>query len=360
MTGPSSTSVSGLAPAVSEEDCVLIFAPLGRDSRVAAAILHEVGIPNELCPDLITLVSKLDHAGCAIVTEEALLSSDRRALADAIEVQPAWSDFPFILLTMRGESPDAHLPRMLGNVTVMERPFHPGVLVSAAQSALRARRRQREVEIHLDERERTHRRQSLLIRELHHRVKNTLATVQGLLGATARSTGSVDEFYRSFSDRIVSLSQTHNLLTEDYWQRAQLDQMLRNELSPFDDGRARRIVLDGPTVELSADLAVPTGMAFHELTTNAAKYGALSVPEGRIEVVWRVRDGEAGMRLEVNWTELDGPPVAPPQHRGFGSVLIQRVLAQQCNAEIQLDFERQGVRFRMDAPLVEARLVPQY
>jgi two-component sensor histidine kinase len=101
-------------------------------------------------------------------------------------------------------------------------------------------------------------------------------------------------------------------------------------------------------------------MAFHELTTNAAKYGALSVPEGRIEVVWRVRDGDAGMRLEVNWTELDGPPVAPPQHRGFGSVLIQRVLAQQCNAEIQLDFERQGVRFRMDAPLVEARLVPQY
>lgn len=338
---------------------VLVFAPLGRDGAVASAILSETGIDASICPDLATLVVGLDAAACAVVTEEGLLSSDRRDLAGWINLQPPWSDFPFILLTMRGGSPDPHLPEVLGNVTVLERPFHPDVLVNAVRSGVRARRRQREVEAHLAERQRTQERQSLLIRELHHRVKNTLATVNGLLGATARSTQTIGEFYRSFSDRIVSLSQTHNLLTEDYWQTAQLDQMLKNELGPYDDGN-RQIVLDGPRVELAADLAVPTGMAIHELTTNAAKYGSLSVPDGRIEVAWEVRQDEAERRLRISWTERDGPPVQPPQHRGFGTTLIQRVLAQQCNAEIMVDYNPQGLRFTMDAPLIETRHVPHY
>ena len=162
---------------------------------------------------------------------------------------------------------------------------------------LRARQRQREVESHLKERQRAHERQALLIRELHHRVKNTLATVQGLLGATARSTHSVDEFYRSFADRIVSLANTHNLLTEDYWQTAPLIEMFRNELAHYDDGAQRRISLDGPPVELSADLAVPIGMAVHELTTNAAKHGALSVPGGQIAVA--VEDPGWGSRASA-------------------------------------------------------------
>jgi two-component sensor histidine kinase len=340
---------------VIDKACVLIFAPLGRDGAVASAILGEVGIAAEVCPSLDALVAGLDGATCAVVTEEALLGADRRHLAGWVNLQPPWSDFPFVLLTVRGGSPDPRLPDMLGNVTVLERPFHPGVLVSAVRSGLRARRRQREVEAHLIERQRTHERQSLLIRELHHRVRNTLATVQSLLGATARSTQSIGEFYRSFSDRIVSLSQTHNLLTEDYWQTAQFDQILRNELGPYDDGASPRVVLDGPGVELSADLAVPTGMAIHELTTNAAKHGALSVPGGRIEVNWSVRQAEAGRRLAMAWTERGGPPVEQPRHKGFGSTLIQRVLAQQCNAEIRLDYAREGLRFTMDVPLLEKR-----
>jgi hypothetical protein len=112
-------------------------------------------------------------------------------------------------------------------------------------------------------------RQSLLVRELHHRVKNTLATVQALVGATRRSTGSFDAFYRSFSNRITSLAKTHNLLTEDYWQTAPLREIALNELKPFAESRQPRFMLIGPPVELSADLAVPVGMALHELTTNA-------------------------------------------------------------------------------------------
>jgi two-component sensor histidine kinase len=339
---------------------VLILAPHGRDGTVAAAILSEVGINATICPSLGTLVASLDVSACAVITEEALLSANRRELADWVDLQPPWSDFPFILLTYRGGSPVEHLTELLGNVTVLERPFHPAVLVNAVRSALRARQRQREVEAHLKERQRTHERQALLIRELHHRVKNTLATVQGLLGATARSTNSVDEFYHSFADRIVSLSNTHNLLTEDYWQTAPLIEMLKNELAHYDDGARRRITLAGPPVELSADLAVPIGMAVHELTTNAAKHGALSVPGGQIAVVWTVRELEAERRLDIEWVERGGPRVAQPSRKGFGSTLLHRVLTHQCRATISISYEPEGLSCHMGIPLVEERLVPEY
>ena len=211
----------------------------------------------------------------------------------------------------------------------------------------------------IDERKQTESRQSLLIRELHHRVKNTLATVQALVGATARSASSIDEFYEAFSGRIVSLAKTHTMLTEDYWQTASLRDMLVNELGPYDED-ASRVVLDGPPVELSADLAVPTGMAIHELTTNAVKYGSLSEPGGKLEVRWEVRQRDGRRRLYLQWVERDGPPVGPPGHGGFGTTLLRRVLTQQCQAEIQIDYDPAGLRFQLDAPIVERRLVPEY
>jgi two-component sensor histidine kinase len=343
-----------------DEVSVLILAPHGRDGTIAAAILEEVGIRATVCPSLTALVAGLDASACAVITEEALLSADRRELAEWVNLQPPWSDLPFILLTYRGGSPVEHLTELLGNVTVLERPFHPAVLVNAVRSALRARQRQREVEAHLEERQRTHERQALLIRELHHRVKNTLATVQGLLGATARSTNSVDEFYRSFADRIVSLANTHNLLTEDYWQTAPLIEMFKNELAHYDDGAQQRISLDGPPVELSADLAVPIGMAVHELTTNAAKHGALSVSGGQIAVTWNVRDLDAERRLVIDWVERGGPPVEQPRRKGFGSTLLHRVLTHQCHAAIRIAYDREGLSCHMEIPLVEERLVPEY
>src|SRR3954469_5573130 len=204
-------------------------------------------------------------------------------------------------------------------------------------------------------------RQHLLIRELHHRVKNSLATVQALLGATARSTGSVEAFYHAFAARLAALGRTHTLLTEDYWQTASVREMLRTELEPYDDGSGHRIVLSGPSLELSADLAVPTGMAIHELAANAVTHGALSVPSGRVEVVWDVlRDAEGQRRLCLEWTERDGPPVEPPSRRGFGSTLLERVLPAQCSAEVALEFDPVGLHFRMTAPLIEQRLVPSY
>jgi two-component sensor histidine kinase len=166
--------------------------------------------------------------------------------------------------------------------------------------------------------ERTTERQHLLIRELHHRVKNSLATAQALLGATARSTNSFEEFYRSFAARLVALGRTHPLLTEGYWPTASVREMLRTELEPF-NGDGHRIVLIGAPLELSADLAVPTGMAIHELATNAAICGALSVPSGRVEVVWDVeRDAQGKCRLCLEWTEHGGPLSSRPAAGGSG------------------------------------------
>ena len=339
---------------------VLIVAPSGYDDTIAVTTLAQAGIATRSCSDIGALIAQLPSASCAVVTEEALLNADRRALADWAEAQPPWSDFPFILLTMRGVPPDSRLTDAVGNVSLLERPFHPATLVTAVRFAARARRRQREAEAYLAERQQTAERQALLIRELHHRVKNTLATVQALLGASARSAASVDEFYNGFSARIVSLAKTHNLLTEDYWQTASLRDMLQNELGPYDGGAEPRIRLEGPMVELTADLAVPTGMAIHELTSNAAKHGALSVPQGRIEVLWDVRQDTGGRRLRMDWTERGGPPAAEPRRKGFGSTLLQRVLTVQCGAEIAFEFEPAGLHFSMDAPIVAHRTVPHY
>jgi DNA-binding NtrC family response regulator len=140
---------------------VLILAPSGRDAAVAAAILGEVGLVPTVCLDLDALVSGLDGAGGAIVTEEALLHSDRKRLAGWIRQQPPWSDFPFVLLTSRGSHADAGLTDLLGNVTVLERPFHPSVLANAVRCAIRARQRQREAEAYLLERKRSEEHQLL-------------------------------------------------------------------------------------------------------------------------------------------------------------------------------------------------------
>ena len=249
-----------------------------------------------------------------------------------------------------------HVPRELTE----DQAFTLTTLAQQVMSQLELRRAIAERDDVLETSRRVEQRQSLLVRELHHRVKNTLATVQALVGATGRSTGSFDEFYRSFSNRITSLARTHGLLTEDYWQTAPLREIALNELKPFAESRQPRFMLLGPPVELAADLAVPVGMALHELTTNAVRYGPLSVPGGYIELRWSVSDVEGGRKLHLQWTEIGGPPVTEPQHQGFGSTLLQRVLPMQCNAEVEVRYDKAGLRFDMVAPWIEQRMVPEY
>lgn len=212
----------------------------------------------------------------------------------------------------------------------------------------------------IDQRKRFEQRQALLVRELHHRVRNTLAVVQALAGATARTSTSIREFNRSFSSRIAALAKTQTLLTDDYWQTAPLREMLRCELQPFRGNRHERFRLEGPDVNLAADLAIPLSMAFHELTANAAQYGALSVRKGCVAVEWELVATEGQRELRLKWVEQNGPRVGKPEHSGFGSALLERVLPAQCHARTHLSFDPAGLRYEIHMPLISHRLVPEY
>jgi PAS domain S-box-containing protein len=212
----------------------------------------------------------------------------------------------------------------------------------------------------VSDRKRTGERQQLLLRELHHRVRNNLATVQALLCATGRSAVTIDEFRDGFLARIVALGNTHTLLSDDYWPTASLGDMLKREIAPFDNPTGQRITLHGPSIQLSADLAVPVGMAVHELASNAIKHGALSVETGQVAVSWAVLQEQSRRTLHLEWVERGGPPLETPGRNGFGSTLLQRVLPKQCDAEVEIEFEKAGLRFRLKAPLVEQRPAPPH
>jgi two-component sensor histidine kinase len=202
---------------------------------------------------------------------------------------------------------------------------------------------------------RTEQRQALLIRELHHRVRNTLATVQGVMTTTANTSANIDEFQKAFSGRIASLARTHAVITEQLQQSVSFQQLLIQELGPYSDDQGLRIRLSGPAVDLPSQIAVPLGMAVHELTTNAVRHGALAKEEGRVEVGWSLIDKDGEPALLCEWSEFAGSPVTPRCRDGFGSMLLERVLPQQIRAEVKVDFAPGGFRLRMAVPLQNGR-----
>ena len=197
-------------------------------------------------------------------------------------------------------------------------------------------------------------RQGLLVRELHHRVKNTLATVQAVLNASVRSSLGLAEFRSAFAGRIASLAKTHALITDDRIQVVPFEELLSAELGACAEPARRRVTLDGPRVALSSELAVPIGMALHELAANARLHGALADPDGRLEVTWSVEDSPAGQVLHWIWNEHDGPPVALTTREGFGSRLLNRVLTLQVGAKVDIVFDPDGLRVIIDVPLDQA------
>ena len=188
-------------------------------------------------------------------------------------------------------------------------------------------------------------RQRLLIDELNHRVKNTLATVQAIARQTGRSASSIEGFREAFEGRLIALSRTHNALTQGGWETGSLRELLGQELSPYATAQVR---LSGEDLQLGPRQTLRLGMVFHELATNAAKYGALSHPDGRIDISWsRDEDGS----LHLAWCESGGPPVAAPGPAGFGSRLIRSLIEKELAGEVVLDFPRDGVRCEMTLPI---------
>jgi two-component sensor histidine kinase/integral membrane sensor domain MASE1 len=189
------------------------------------------------------------------------------------------------------------------------------------------------------ERTRAEEHQRLLVHELNHRVKNTLATVQSIAAQTSRSR-DLRAGYASFTDRLMALSRAHDVLTRQSWEGADLMAMAQGAVLPFETDAGERFHLEGPHVWLGPQQALAIAMALHELATNAAKYGALSLPEGQVDLTWEV---PAGGGLTMTWRERGGPPVTAPTHRGFGSRLLERGLAAELAGTVTVDYRPAGL-----------------
>jgi PAS domain S-box-containing protein len=205
--------------------------------------------------------------------------------------------------------------------------------------------------VDISSRKKAEAQRELLLAELNHRVKNTLAVVQGIAHQTFKETDP--DSRHAFEGRLVALSVAHNLLTRASWENASLEQLAADTLHV--SGQAgERVSLSGPRILLPPREALAIAMALHELYTNAVKYGALSNDAGRVALEWSRTDGP-NARLELVWREHGGPPVSPPKRRGFGSLLLDRTLAHDLDGSVSMEFKPQGLVCSIIAPLPQAQ-----
>ncbi len=187
-----------------------------------------------------------------------------------------------------------------------------------------------------------------LSRELNHRVKNALANVLSILSLTRRRSSDLDSFADSLEGRIRALSATHDLLTVTDWGTTPIEAVIEAEMRHFVEADGRSLNTEGPPVQLAPNDALSFGLAIHELATNAAKFGALSVPDGSINLRWHLEGNNLAI---VEWTETGGPAVSETRERGFGTELIEKIVAHELKHRVELDFLPEGVRCVMGVPV---------
>jgi two-component sensor histidine kinase/PAS domain-containing protein len=194
----------------------------------------------------------------------------------------------------------------------------------------------------------------LLVDELNHRVKNTLAIVQGLARQTFRGEAANDDARRAFDGRLAALASAHDVLTREHWETADVGDIIRQSLD-IHGASSHRFVIEGPSVRLQPQTAVALAMVMHELCTNAVKHGALSSDSGKVHVQWTLEENPVH-RMHLLWQETDGPAVTTPAHRGFGLRMICRALSAEPGGVVQLHFHQQGVVCEMavDLPALDA------
>jgi two-component sensor histidine kinase/PAS domain-containing protein len=209
-----------------------------------------------------------------------------------------------------------------------------------------------QISLDISERKRGEEQRKLLVNELNHRVKNTLAVVQSIASQTLRNASSLSEAGRSLASRLVSLAKAHDILTQENWSGADLPDVVTAALSPH--AGAERIKLSGQSVWLSPALALSLSLGFHELTTNAIKYGALSCKEGVVSISWLVSGQDESRRLRIEWREQGGPPVAATQRKGFGTRMLEKLLGPESAGNVAITFDAAGIVCVFNVHLGEA------
>ena len=203
----------------------------------------------------------------------------------------------------------------------------------------------------ITDRKRAEEHQRLLVNELNHRVKNSLAMVNGVAAQSFRNARNIDEARDAFSARIIALAKAHDILTAENWEGANLEDVIRLTARAHDGDEGGRFHFSGPTVRLSPKRALALSMAMHELATNATKYGALSAATGQITIDWTIESAGDDRQFRLSWRESGGPAVIPPQRRGFGSRLIEYGLAAELHGVVEMLYHSEGISCTIRAPM---------
>ncbi len=207
----------------------------------------------------------------------------------------------------------------------------------------------------------TEKHQRFLMRELTHRSKNLLAIVQSMARQTARSAASLKDFETEYMQRLQGLAASHDLLVNQNWAGAPLNELIRRQVDPFVETNRANLAISGPDIMVSAKAAQAVGLALHELSTNSMKYGALSTSKGKVSIDWEFQqDGDAPQRICLKWEEHNGPLVKPPSRKGFGHFVIDRMATQSLAAKVHIDFRPEGLIWILDAPANTMQIEPEF
>jgi two-component sensor histidine kinase/DNA-binding response OmpR family regulator len=198
------------------------------------------------------------------------------------------------------------------------------------------------------EREAADKLQKLILEEMHHRIKNTLATVSAIASQSLRTATSIEHGQQAIEGRLIALGRAHDLLLQVSWANASLVDTVRGATKPYEDQGAKRFSINGPDIGITSGAVIALAMTFNELCTNTTKFGALSMPEGRVEIAWTIDD--VARRLRLTWTEKGGPAVDAPTRRSFGTRMIQ-ALGGQLSGQVELAYKPNGFVYSLDVPL---------
>jgi two-component sensor histidine kinase len=342
-------------PTDSELDWALVLAPFRKDADYIAALLREQNVSVMAANADQDLLQPLALApGIIVITHEALKPDVVVKIADHIANQPDWSEVPIIILLERA-APISRIRTQLqsswpgSRLMFHTRPIAALELVNAIQSNLLVRLRQRQVRDSIE-------RERELRLELNHRVKNILASVSSIFRMTKRDAATVDDLANDFTDRLQALSNVHTAVFEAGGEEVSLSAVVDVTMSPYNRGGVSHIDVRGEDVIVTREAGTTIALCLHELITNAIKYGALSHPEGKVNLSWEVeRAGDPSFSL--NWVEVGGPPVQQPTRQGYGTRYVRSALGSLFGKVPAITFAPIGFQCSIGGPL--SRLAPQ-
>ena len=202
--------------------------------------------------------------------------------------------------------------------------------------------------IDAEQRETADRLQKLILEELHHRIKNTLATVSAIAAQSLRTASSIEHGQHAIESRLLALGRAHDLLLQARWSSADLEHIVHGATEPYDSEGEGKFSIQGPDLKIVSGAVIALAMTLNELCTNATKFGALSWPTGRIEIAWTIDD--KNQRLHLTWTEKGGPAVHAPARQSFGTRLIE-TLGRQLKSKVEMTYDLKGFVYALDVPL---------